>query len=368
MLSDKPERPEKIVRRALLGVPVLLGSLCGAVQAEDAERSAEQSKEKDPVQDFQLIKTGVAQGRNLLGQTAAVLGIGLDSIFGSPDKNQPNESSIIIRTGIQFDDKGGASTVNGASFRADLPATDSKLQLLIRFDDRSTTDTAGTSLGDGSTAAEDSGPESSENSSGAQTDLRKDPLRGAFEANKGGIFLRYIYQPEGMLWQTTFDTGWQVDTGDLDTRAVSYLRSARNYRLRDWQLRPVPVLFWTQDTGSGAGFTLHTQRIFDSITSLQSTTSVNYLFDDTTYYQHGWQLIKAFSQNLRITYGINLYTSDNADKTIDEAEISATLRRRLDGEWLFFSVTPKETLKADEDYRRNFSLTFQLEAKFGTHY
>ncbi|MDX1399481.1 MAG: hypothetical protein R3204_13220, partial [Oceanospirillum sp.] len=67
-------------------------------------------------------------------------------------------------------------------------------------------------------------------------------------------------------------------------------------------------------------------------------------------------------------YNITFYTNDEAENLIDEATISATLRRRIDGNWLFFSVTPADTLSAEDDYEGNMSITFQLEAKFGTQY
>ncbi|MFT1722977.1 hypothetical protein, partial [Vibrio cholerae] len=56
-----------------------------------------------PQIELKALRTGVAQSRNLLGQTAATIGFGLDSIFGSPDKHQPNESSIILRSGVRFE-------------------------------------------------------------------------------------------------------------------------------------------------------------------------------------------------------------------------------------------------------------------------
>lgn len=328
----------------------------------------------DPKLDLTLVKSGVAQSRNLLGQTAATVGVGLDSVFGSPDKNQPNESSIILRSGIRFADSENMTTINGLNFRADLPATSSKFQLFIRLDDEkeigqtgnqavanTPDDTPGTAQGSSvREAAEAPAPES---------DKASPASKGFLQADKAGLFVRYIYQAPDSAWQTTFDTGWQLNTSNFDTQAVSYLRTGRNYQLGAWQLRPVPVIFWTEDTGSGVGITLHSQRTLDSITTLQNSTGANYLYDeDTIYFSHGWQLIKAFSPDLRATYNLTLYTNDQVNEIVDEAQISATLRRRLDGQWLFFSVTPADTLKAESNYDSTFSITFQLEAKFGTQY
>lgn len=335
---------------------------------------------KPPLLPLPLLETGVAQSRNLLGQTASSIGIGLDSIFGAPDKNQPNESSIIVRTGLRFEDGEDTVMVNGLRFRADLPATESKFQLLIRLDDENDLPGRGSGGNGGSGSSPDTGnkaptePQSSvarepavsppSNSQGST------PVSKSFlEADKAGIFFRYIYQPPDSLWQTTLDSGWQLDTSDLSTEAVTYLRTGRTFQAGQWQLRPVPTLFWTEDAGPGIGITLHSKRQLDSITTLQNTTGINYLNDeDTTYYQHGWQLIKAFGPDLRATYNLTLYSSDQASELIDEAQVSATLRRRLSGDWLFFSVTPADTLEADNDYNSNFSITFQFEAKFGTQY
>jgi len=125
----------------------------------------------------------------------------------------------------------------------------------------------------------------------------------------------------------------------------------------------------TESASFGTGVALHTFKQIDAITSLQHTTCINYLFNSrNTQYQHGWQLAKTFSQDLRATYNITFYTTDEAENLIDEATISATLRRRIDSQSLFFSVTPADTLSADKDYESSLSITFQLEAKFGTQY
>lgn len=331
-----------------------------------------------PQIELKSLKTGVAQSRNLLGQTAATIGFGLDSIFGSPDKNQPNESSIILRSGIRFDENGEPLTINGFSFRADLPATTSKFQLFIRLDDENRlNDSSSTNNADSSDDKQADLTEAFQNNNqrtpaaepATETQQVSPASQGFIKADKAGLFFRYIYQQPNSPWQTTLDTGWQLDTSTLDTEAVSYLRTGRNYQVSDWLLRPSPVIFWTEDSGPGAGISLHTQTELDDITTLNSTTGAHYLIDDEmTYYQHGWQLVKAFSQDLRATYNITFYTTDEAENLIDEAQISATLRRRIDGDWLFFSVTPADTLSAEDDYEGNMSITFQLEAKFGTQY
>ncbi|MFG1488491.1 hypothetical protein ABMA58_04520 [Oceanospirillum sp. HFRX-1_2] len=343
-----------------------------------ADETPPQNTENRPQIELKALRTGVAQSRNLLGQTAATIGFGLDSIFGSPDKHQPNESSIILRTGVRFEQNGDSVAVNGFNFRADLPSTTSKLQLFIRLDEENRL-----SSSNSTTSAE---PDSKNNldltnvsqdasdrtpaAAPATESQQNSPASERFiKADKAGLFLRYIHQEPGSLWQNTFDIGWQLDTSNMDTEAVSYLRTGRNYQVSDWLLRPSPVIFWTEDSGPGAGINLHTQTELDAITTLNSTTGANYLFDDEmTYYQHGWQLVKAFSDDLRATYNITFYTTDDAEDLIDEAQISATLRRRIDGEWLFFSVTPADTLVAEDDYESNLSLTLQLEAKFGTQY
>lgn len=320
-----------------------------------------------------LLKSGVAQSRNLLGQTAATIGVGLDSIFGSPDKGQPNESSIILRSGIRFEQGNEPVLLNGFNFRADLPATSSKFQLLIRLDDENRLNTGSGSSNDETKDSASTSGSARNSAAAAQTDQADTKTSttslGFSQDDQAGIFFRYLYQPHQSLWQTSLDIGWQLDTSNFDTQAISYLRIGRNYQVGDWVVRPEPMIFWTEDSGPGTGASLHTQKELDLITTLNSTTGVHYLFDDDTiYYQHGWQLVKVFNPDLRATYSVTFYTTDEADNLIDETQIGATLRRRINGNWLFFSVTPADTLKADNNYRSDLSLTLQLEAKFGTQY
>ncbi len=311
---------------------------------------------------LKVVKKGVAQSRNLLGITASTIGLGLDSLFGSPDKDQPNESAITLNTGFKFDEHGSATQINGINFQADLPSTSSKLQLLIRIDDQN-------DLQDKSKSDSNSSDEGATVGESSQTTASASFESRVIEANKAGIFVRYIYKDPDSPWQTTFDNGLQFSTSSLSAEPVSYLRIGQTIQVGTWYFRPVPGIYWTESSGFGAGIALHTLKTIDQITSLQNTTSINYLIDDEmTYYQHGWQLVKAFSQDLRATYNITFYTTDEAENLIDEAKISATLRRRIDGDWLFFSVTPADTLSAEDDYEGNMSITFQLEAKFGTQY
>lgn len=319
--------------------------------------SADNSKEKASSIELKVVKKGVAQSRNLLGRTASTIGLGLDSLFGSPDKDQPNESAITLSSGFKFDESGSATQINGVNFQADLPATSSKLQLLIRVDDQN-----------------DLQDQKEDDSSDPDSGKPETPPSASFEsrvleANKAGIFVRYIYKAPDSPWQTTFDNGLQFATSSLAVEPVSYLRVGQTIQVGSWYFRPVPGVYWTESSGFGAGIALHTFKPIDQVTSLQHTTSIHYLLDSrNTHYQHGWQLVKVFSQDLRATYNITFYTTDEAENLIDEAQISATLRRRIDGDWLFFSVTPADTLSAEDDYEGNMSITFQLEAKFGTQY
>jgi len=363
----------------LLALFVPLNAVKAEIKKENnffADASGSQNTGNRPKIELQALRTGVAQSRNLLGQTAATIGFGLDSIFGSPDKHQPNESSIILHTGVRFEQNGDPVSVSGFNFRADLPSTTSKLQLFIRLDDEnrlnnnsaSTVEPSKTDV-DLSDASQSGGERTPATAPAAESQQDSPASQRFIQADKAGLFLRYIYQETDSLWQNTFDIGWQLDTANLDTEAVSYLRTGRNFQVSDWLIRPSPAVFWTEDSGPGMGINLHTQTELDAITTLNSTTGANYLIDDEmTYYQHGWQLVKAFSDDLRATYNMTFYTTDDAENLVDEAQISATLRRRVDGDWLFFSVTPADTLSAKDDYEGNLSLTLQLEAKFGTHY
>ncbi|OOV88840.1 hypothetical protein BTA35_0205065 [Oceanospirillum linum] len=307
------------------------------------------SEKQTTPDEFELIRKGVAQSRNLLGQTASTIGFGLDSLFGAPNKNQPNESAITLRSGLEIQDSGLLTQINTLSFQADLPTASSKLQLLARLGDEHELENRSTNV---------------------QTEQTPEPFESRIlKADKAGIFLRYIYQHPESLWQTTFDNGFQFTPHSLALEPVSYLRIGQTFLSGTWQIRPVPVIYWAESSGLGTGIALHTLKPIDAITSLQHTTGVNYLFDEQmAYYQHGWQLVQAFTQDLRATSNITFYSTNRAGHLIDEAKISATLRRRIDSDWLFFSVTPADTLSSENNYKSNLSITFQLEAKFGVQY
>lgn len=317
-----------------------------------------QPEEPSPAQ-LKTLKKSVAQSRNLLGQTASAIGIGLDSLFGSPDKSQANESTILLKSGVKLDESGTIGQISSISFQADLPATSSKLQLLVRIEEEHELADNGEL---GSTANN-----SSEN---AATEKKTSFESRVLQTDHTGIFIRYILQPINTDWQTTFDTGFQfANNSQTSLEPVSYFRIGQTFYAGGWLIRPVPSIFWTESLGLGIGTALHTLKPINATSTLQHTSSINYILDDAnTRYHHGWQLVNVLSQDTRATYGITFYTTDNADSLVDEAKVSATLRRRIDGEWLFFSVTPENTLSAHSHYKNNFSLTFQLEAKFGTQY
>jgi len=367
--------PLDLTAKPLLVSPLLFGSFLYStfLWAQPLEETEAPTKHTNSTL---TLKSGVAQSRNLLGQTAATIGIGLDSIFGSPDKSQPNESTFLLRSGIRHNRNGELSYVNGVTFKADLPSTSSKFQLLIRLDDeRQLESRSGDSSGNSTEANTVASNGNTRNSipsripSAASTVITPPTSQSFLQTSQAGIFFRYIYQAPLSPWQTTLDTGWQIETNNFDSEAVSYFRIGRNIQIGEWLLRPVPTVFWTESTDGGAGVALHSQTQLDSITSLQSSSSVNYMWNvDTLYYQHGWQLVKAFNQDLRVTYNITLYANDQVSDPIDEAKVSATLRRRLDGQWLFFSVTPADSLHSDDNFKQDLSITFQLEAKFGSKY
>ncbi|OPX56498.1 hypothetical protein SAMN02745127_01867 [Oceanospirillum multiglobuliferum] len=300
-----------------------------------------------PPQIRSVFSSGVAQSRNLLGQTAASIGIGLDSLFGSPDRSQQNESTLILQSGFFFDDVEAFSLFNRFSFRADLPSTTEKLQLFVRG-------------------------QQEESVSEVQT-VSSNSLNGAtaidrsIKASNAGIFIRYIYKPEDHMWQTTLDTGFAFS--NFAVEPVSYLRAGRNYQMNEWTLRPVPNLSWSESVGVSYGLALHAYRELDRITSLQNSNTFSHVISsDTNYYSHGWQLNKTFSSNLRVVYNLTLTSADDTAHFIDTFELSATLRRRVQGEWLFFSVTPADRRKAEDQFTRDLSLTLQFDAKFGTQY
>lgn len=352
---------------SLLAAPTFaqIGLIAPAEKSYPQETSQPENKNS---LEFKIVKESVAQSRNLLGQTASTIGFGLDSLFGSPDKNQPNESAITLRSGLKVGDSGELTQINTFNFQADLPTASSKLQLLIRVDDQN--ELLDQEKADSNDPDAQAPPETeSTNTKDSSQQTPESFESRALQANTAGIFVRYIYKNPESPWQTTFDNGFQFATNSLELEPISYLRIGQTLQAGSWQIRPVPGIYWTESSGFGMGIALHTYKPIDSITSLQHTTGINYLFDDEmTYYQHGWQLAKTFSQDLRATYNITFYTNDEAENMIDEATISATLRRRIDGNWLFFSVTPADTLSAEDDYEGNMSITFQLEAKFGTQY
>lgn len=313
---------------------------------------------------FKAIQKPVVQSRNLLGKAASTIGFGLDSLFGSPDRFQPNESVITSHTGIRFLDTGEAIQLSGLSFQADLPSTATKLQLMVNIDGTNTLQEGGNS------------PEN-EQEGGAGTETGRTEDKGSsalfesrvLKANQTGLFIRYIHLPDNHNWQVTLDSGFQFKNNSLTLEPVSYLRIGQTFQVNSWYLRAVPSIYWVRSSGPGTGLAIHTFYAINSSVSLQHSSGINYLFDSqNTYYQHGWQLINVFSPDLRATYSATFYTSDDADDLVDEAQISATLRRRIDGDWLFFSVTPANTLSAKTNYSSDLSITFQLEAKFGIQY
>lgn len=126
---------------------------------------------------------------------------------------------------------------------------------------------------------------------------------------------------------------------------------------------------WSSSAGVSYGVALHAHHVIDEITTLQTSSSVSHAVDsDTNYYNHGWQLIKTFSPDLRVVYNLSLGSTDETSHLIDSVDISATLRRRIEGEWLFFSVTPADKRDAEHGFSRDFSLTVQFDAKFGAQY
>lgn len=298
--------------------------------------------------DSSPLPTAVIQSRDLLGNTASAIGIGLDSLFSTPNKNQTNQSTLILRSGFFWDDTSEASFVNSISFRADLPSTAEKFQLYIRAQRE---DNIG--INEETTAHEDDD----------STDLIERKIKGG----EAGLFFRMIRQIPDTAWQNTFDTGVTADGVDLEF--ISYLRVSRIYQVNQWQVQPEPNVFWSPSNGLAAGLSLHSKLQLDSETTLQNSTNIHHYFDSQkNYYSHGWQLAKQLSPDLRATYNIRFYSNSDSDETVETFKISASLRRRIYGNWLFFNVTPADRHTASENYERDLSITFQFEAKFGSKY
>lgn len=293
------------------------------------------------------LPSGVAQSRDLLGNTATAIGTGLDSLFGTPDTSRSNRSSLIFRTGIFFDDVDASSLFNSVSFRADLPSTAERLELFVRAQrEDNIGDVEGTSV---------------------NNTVDNDLTRRSIESGDAGLFLRLIKDIPGTQWQNILDTGFTAD--GLDVEFISYLRFSRNYQYKRWQLQPEPTIIWGPENGLGIGFNLHGQTRLGTDTTLQSSTHVTHYFDSgTNYYSHGWKLINHLSPDLRASYNVRVFSDSEADSTLDTLELSASLRRRIHDNWLFFSVIPASRHKSDNDYQRDFSITVQFEAKFGPRY
>ncbi len=300
-----------------------------------------------PSSEVSALSSGVAQSRDLLGNTATAIGTGLDSLFGTPDTARSNRSSLIFRTGIFFDDIDASSLFNSVSFRADLPSTAERLELYIRAQRED-------NIGDVEGTSVSNTPDN-------------DPTRRSIESGDAGLFLRLIKDIPGTQWQNILDTGFTAD--GMDIEFISYLRFSRSYHYKSWQLQPEPTIIWGPENGLGLGINVHAQTQLDSNTTLQSSTRITRYFDnDTDYYSHGWKLIKHLSPDLRASYNFRVFSDSEADSTLDTLELSASLRRRVHDNWLFFSVTPASRHKSDNDYQRDFSITVQFEAKFGPRY
>lgn len=296
---------------------------------------------------FDRLPSELAQSRDLLGNTATAIGMGLDSLFGTPDKNRSNRSTLILRSGIFFDDFNQSSLFNDISFRADLPSTSKRLQLFIRAQrEDNIGDEEGTSVKDT--------PDN-------------DLTRRSIESGDAGLFIRLIRDIPNSQWQNILDAG--VTASGLDLDFISYLRVSRSYQLRDWLIQPEPTIIWGPENGLGLGFNFHAKTRLDAETTLQSSTHTTHYFETrTNYFSHGWQLIKHLSPDLRAAYNLRLFTNSESDSTVETLEISAALRRRIHDNWLFFNVIPASRHKADNDYQRDFSITVQFEAKFGSRY
>jgi len=290
----------------------------------------------------------IMDGRNLLGETANTIGNTLDSLFGAPDKNQINDSVLILRSGIYLDDKNEASLFGEVSFRADLPSTEEKLQLLVRAQKED-------NYGDNdNTSVHDRG-----DSRSSEQFIR---------SSKAGIYFRYIHQKETSPWQTIIDTGFAFD--NTDAEPVSTLRVRKSYQFANgWQVRPEPTIFWSHKNDFAVGLGLHSQKWLSDTLLLKNSTNFGvYLTPEKGYYNHGWQLSNRLSDDLRVSYNLSFYSHDDIDDPVDTVEISANLRRRIHENWLFFSVIPADKHSSDNDYKRDLSLTLQLEAKFGSQY
>ncbi len=289
----------------------------------------------------------VIQSRDLLGNTASAIGIGLDSLFSSPDKDQPNQSTMIIRSGIFWDDTSDASMVNSISFRADLPSTAEKMQLYIRAQ------------------REDNIGENEETST--NNSINDDLTERTIKSGDAGLFFRMIRQIPNTPWQNTFDAGFT--TKGVDLEFISYLRVSRLYQLNQWQIQPEPNVFWSPSNGMAAGFSLHSRTRLNPETTLQNSTNIHHYFDSrTNYFSHGWQLAKQLSPDIRTTYNVRFYANSESDETVETFEISASLRRRIHDNWLYFNVIPADRHTASNNYERDLSITFQFEAKFGSKY
>lgn len=295
-----------------------------------------------------VLPDSVSNSRNLLGETANSIGNSLDALFGAPDKNQVNDSVLIVRSGLYLDDTNEASLFAQVSFRADLPSTEEKLQLLFRAQEED-------QYGDNdNTSVNNRG-----NSGSSEQFIR---------SSKAGLFLRFIHQNDESPWQSVLDTGFAFD--GTDAEPVSTLRVRKNYHLDGgWQIRPEPTVFWSHKNDFAAGIGLHSQKRLSETLLLKNSTNLGYYFSpETHYYNHGWQLVNFLSDDLRVSYNLSFYSNSDIDDPVDTVEISASLRRRIHDNWLFFNVIPADRHSSDNDYRRDLSLTLQFEAKFGSQY